>query len=108
MCPLTNYQLFVDDSGTREYDPDRVYHRTGGKSRHFVYGGVLVEQRAASLLAASLQQLKRLTFRATDVEVKTNWLRMPDERRTRYSGRPVPQTGSSWRRVATVDATNSR
>ena len=43
-----------------------------------------MEQRAASLLAAPLQQHKRLTFGATDVELMSTWLRMPDERRTRY------------------------
>ena len=45
---MARYQLFVDDSGTREYDPKRNY-RNSGKTLYFAYGGI-VEERAASLL----------------------------------------------------------
>jgi Protein of unknown function (DUF3800) len=78
------YQLFVDDSGNREYAVDRVYEKAGGKSRYFVYGAVLMEQRQASLLVARLRELKVLVFGTADVEIKCNWLRLPGECSRRY------------------------
>jgi hypothetical protein len=80
---VARYQLFVDDSGTREYDDNRVYG-LAGKSLHFVYGAILIEQNLGAQLVPRLRELKRLTFGTPDVEVKSNWLRMPEERRTHY------------------------
>lgn len=75
--------LYVDDSGTREYDDDQNYE-TSGKSLYFVYGGIFVDQDAAALLVPKLREHKRLTFGVADVEIKSNWLRIPKERRVRY------------------------
>lgn len=72
----------MDDSGTREYDPKRNY-RNSGKTLYFAYGGI-VEERAASLLIARLRELKQLVFTRTDIEIKSNWLRLPNERQRRY------------------------
>jgi hypothetical protein len=40
--------------------------------------------RSAALLIPKLREHKRLTFGIADVEIKSNWLRIPKERRTRY------------------------
>ena len=81
---MASYRLFVDDSGTREYDDSRNYD-TSGKSLYFVYGAILIDQdSSASSLIPSLRELKRLTFGTADVEVKSNWLRMPHERKAPY------------------------
>ena len=81
---MASYRLFVDDSGTSEYDDSRNYD-TSGKSLYFVYGAILIDQDySASSLIPSLRELKRLTFGTADVEVKSNWLRMPHERKARY------------------------
>ena len=80
---MPRYQLFVDDSGTREYDDNRDYVHSG-KSLYFVYGAIFVEQDAAALLIPKLREHKRLTFGTPAVEIKSNWLRIPKERRTRY------------------------
>lgn len=64
-----------------------MYEKAGGKSRYFVYGAVLIEQRQASLLIARLRELKTLVFKTADVEVKCNWLRLPGERTRRYLDR---------------------
>jgi hypothetical protein len=80
---VARYQLFVDDSGTREYDNDRNY-TTSGKSLYFAYGAIFIEQNLGAQLVPQFRELKRLTFGRADVEVKSNWLRMPDERRMRY------------------------
>jgi uncharacterized protein DUF3800 len=80
---VARYQLFVDDSGTREYDDNKNY-TTSGKSLYFAYGAILVEQNVGSQLVPRLRKLKRLLFGTADVEVKSNWLRMPHERVRRY------------------------
>lgn len=83
---MSHYLLFIDDSGNREYDDNRKYDASGlgGKSLHFVYGAILIEQNAAAQLVPRLQELKRLTFGRHDVEVKSNWLRISQERKRRY------------------------
>ena len=80
---MVRYQLFVDDSGNREYATDRQYGIVG-KSLHFVYGSILLEQPEAIRLTTGLRDLKQVTFGRADVEVKSNWIRQPRERRIRY------------------------
>lgn len=80
---MPNYLLFVDDSGTREYDPQRVYGTTG-RSRYFVYGALLGEADRLARLAEHIAELKRHLFETDAVEVKSNWLRIPHERIRRY------------------------
>jgi hypothetical protein len=80
---MAQFQLFIDDSGTREYDPARNY-TTSGRSRYFVYGAILLEQRDGSLFVTRLRELKRVTFGTADVEIKSNWLRIGTERKNRY------------------------
>ena len=78
------YRLFGDESGTREYADDRVYALAGGKSRYFVYGALLMEDKDASLFVPRLHQLKTLVFKDTAVEIKSNWLRIPKECEKHY------------------------
>jgi hypothetical protein len=83
---VARYVLIADDSGNREYDDQQDYEHSG-KSRYFVYGAILMEERESLLYIARLQELKKLTFATADVEVKSNWLRMPTERQVRYLDR---------------------
>jgi hypothetical protein len=83
---VARYFLVADDSGNREYDDQQDYEHSG-KSRYFVYGAILIEERESSLFIARLHELKKLTFATADVEVKSNWLRMPTERQVRYLDR---------------------
>ena len=78
------YRLFVDDSGNREYSGTRDYRSVDGKSRYFVYGALLAEEREANFLIERFRQLKTTTFDTAKVEIKSNWLRIPHERNTRY------------------------
>ena len=80
---MARYQLVGDDSGNREYDDNRNYE-TSGKSRYFVYGALLMEERESLLFITRLRELKTLVFSTADVEVKSNWLRMPSERQAHY------------------------
>lgn len=84
---MSTYFLFIDDSGTKEYArPGEQYGRTG-KSRFFVFGGVLIAEDTAAGLAQRIADLKRATFSTADAELKSNWLRIPKERRSRYLDR---------------------
>ncbi len=80
---MSRFRLFVDDSGNREYAADGEYG-IDGKTLYFVYGGILINQHDADRLERSLNDLKRFTFGSSDVEIKSNWIRQPRERRTRY------------------------
>lgn len=80
--PVTS-TLYLDDSGTKEYEASREYSRNGN-TRYFVFGGFLAKDDEASRLAQRIIDLKKRTFGRADVEVKSNWLRMPKERERKY------------------------
>lgn len=75
--------LYVDDSGTKEYSPPGKAY-AANNPRYFVFGGVLISIVEAGLLTERIRTLKRVCLGAEDVEVKSNWLRMPRERERRY------------------------
>lgn len=73
--------LYIDDSGTKDYS------KTGyasGPTRYFVFAGVLATQDAASQLAQRLIDVKKRASGGVNFELKSNWLRMPHERKRRY------------------------
>lgn len=74
--------LFVDDSGTKEYSPTGSYG--AGNTRHFVFGGPFLSVEQARSLAARIRDLKLATFNTRQVEIKSNWLRLENEREARY------------------------
>lgn len=82
MSDQDTHVLYVDDSGTKEYSPDGVYG--SGNTRYFVFGGPLLRVEDAKRLTTDLRALKRRTFQTDTVEVKSNWLRMENERKSRY------------------------
>jgi hypothetical protein len=79
----TTHILYLDDSGTKEYAAKPSQYG-GGVTRYFVFGGVLITVAEASVITPTLRELKRRTFGTDDVEIKSNWLRMPEERSERY------------------------
>jgi len=76
------YNLFLDDSGTKEYADS--YTRNGGVSRYFVFGGMLVTPAIAGYLTRRMHEIKTQCFGHPDVEIKANWLRIPHEKAQRY------------------------
>lgn len=77
------HTLYLDDSGQKEYPPEGVAF-SAGLSRYFVFGGFLIRVKAAGQLARGLSAAKVKHFKTDQVEVKSNWLRMPEERERRY------------------------
>lgn len=78
------HNLFVDDSGTKEYAEDKRYSITGGKTPYFVFGGMLLTPGEASVVTKAMRNFKLDTFGTPDVEIKANWLRIWHERKVRY------------------------
>jgi hypothetical protein len=64
------HNLFVDDSGTKEYSEDRRYATTGGKTPYFVFGGLLLTPREAGAVAQTMRGLKLSTFGTPNVELR--------------------------------------
>ena len=78
----STHRLYIDDSGTKEYSPDGRYD--AGNTRYFVLGGVLTAIDAAREMVTVIQSVKERHFGVPDVEVKSNWLRIPKERKKHY------------------------
>jgi hypothetical protein len=76
--------LYIDDSGTKEYAADPRAYSSGGNTKYFVFGAVLLAVAEASRLVTKIRSEKLRVFRARDVEIKSNWLRIPWERERRY------------------------
>ena len=70
------FRIYIDDSGEKEYGPKT--------SRHFVYAGCVVAAERENDIVSQLQQHKMETFGTTAVEIKSNWVRQPEERQERY------------------------
>lgn len=77
---MSSHHLFIDDSGTKEYGA--AY--SASNTRHFVFGGVLLTNAEAGLLSEAIKLLKGRFFGRPDVEIKSNWLRMPKECEQHY------------------------
>lgn len=82
---MPSHVLYVEDSGTKEQlSPQEEYYKGDGKSRYFVFGAALITTQESDALTSRIRALKRDTFGTSDVEIKSNWLRMPEERNERY------------------------
>lgn len=83
---MATHIFYIDDSGTKEYAlPGELYDvANGGKSRYFVFAGALLSQLASNRLANAIAGRKLKYFHTPNVEIKSNWLRIPDEREKRY------------------------
>jgi hypothetical protein len=81
--PSHSYTLYLDDSGQKEY-PAEDEPFGHGVSRYFVFGGFYGTTREVGRLVEGLRAAKLGTFGTILVEVKSNWLRLPEERERRY------------------------
>ena len=72
----SQYQIYIDDSGQKEYGL--------ATSRYFVYAGPMVKAADEAMIAQRFADLKAQVFGDPAVEIKSNWMRQPHERRKRY------------------------
>jgi hypothetical protein len=80
---VKDFVLYIDDSGNKEYASTPSGYGTHN-SRHFVFGSLLISIEEAGILSSKIIQLKLRAFNDETVEIKSNWLRIPYERRDRY------------------------
>jgi hypothetical protein len=71
------YLAYCDESGQRDYGP--------GTDKYFVVAGVLVPADEAPHLEDELRGLKRAFWGKPDIEIKSNWIRIPDNRAKHYT-----------------------
>lgn len=69
------YLFYVDESGEREYTSE---------GRYFVLTSLGVQARDWKPINNDVLTLKRTYFGSVDMEIKSNWLRIPKERQQRY------------------------
>lgn len=73
----SEYILFCDESGQRDYG-----RRT---DPYFVIAGIVVQADEAGNLEDEIKGLKRAFWGSPDVEIKSNWIRLPHERLKHYA-----------------------
>jgi len=69
------YLFYIDESGEREY---------ASHARYFVLSALGVRVDEWRSINTDVMALKRTYFQDIDVEIKSNWLRIPKERKKRY------------------------
>ena len=69
------YLFYLDESGEREYE---------SLSQYFVLCAVGIHTKDWKAINTDILALKKTYFGTVDVEIKSNWLRIPKERERRY------------------------
>ena len=80
---MPSHVVYIDDSGTKEYASSPEQYGKGC-SRYFVFGAVLISTNESSRLVEQIRQVKTRYFGTEDVEIKSNWLRIPHEQQKHY------------------------
>lgn len=89
------YKIFVDESGKKDYitpysrdfidsPPSFDDYEDFWRDNYFVLGGVRIKQENISDINTKINQLKKKYFKTHKVEVKSDWLRNPHQRKKRY------------------------
>lgn len=78
-----SYVVYIDDSGTKEYNNDRLYSNNGNTPL-FVFGALLMTTDASDKLTTEVRKLKSQAFGTEEVEIKSTWLRLPKHREEQY------------------------
>jgi hypothetical protein len=82
---MLTHGFYIDDSGTKEYADDPAnYSALRGISRYFVFCGALMPLVEAGRFSQKIIATKKNHFGTDNVELKSNWLRIPHERQRRY------------------------
>jgi len=75
LSPKT-FNFYIDDTGTKEF--------TDIKNILFAYVGVIMNETYEESIINNINQIKKKYFNTSEVELKSNWLRIPNERYRRY------------------------
>lgn len=90
------YKVYIDDSGLKEFidpydadnveSPDKYSEKTRDfwNRNYFVLTGIRVKQSNLAQINSDIMALKISCFGTHEVEIKSNWLRIPLEREKHY------------------------
>lgn len=89
------YKVFIDDSGSKDYitpyskdfiENPPVYknYEKFWRDNYFVLCGVRVKQENLGAINLEINNLKKNYFHTTNVEIKSDWLRNPHQRKKHY------------------------
>lgn len=89
------YKVFVDESGNKEYKvpysrdfiknpPPFEKYEEFWRDNYFVLCGVRVKQDVLRIINPKINELKKEYFGTHKVEIKSDWLRNPHQRKKRY------------------------
>lgn len=92
------YKVFIDDSGQKEYitpyskdfinnPPTFDEYENFWRDNYFVLCGVRVKQENVGNINAKINKMKERYFKTHEVEIKSDWLRNPYQRKKRYLGK---------------------
>jgi len=73
---VTAYRIHIDESGEREYGD--------ATSAYFVYCGVVISLADLAAANEEIAKHKKAYFGTNEVEYKSNWFRIPKERKKHY------------------------
>lgn len=72
-----NYTIYCDESGQRSYGK--------GTDPYFVIAGLVVDAEESFQLESEIKGLKRAFWGSPDIEIKSNWIRLPEQRMKHYT-----------------------
>ena len=89
------YKVFIDESGQKEYKtpysrdffdnpPPFNKYEDFWRDNYFVLCGVRVKTDDLSKINKEINRLKKRYFNTHKVEIKSDWLRNPDQRKKHY------------------------
>lgn len=89
------FKVFIDDSGSKEYKtpysrdftvnaPPYAEYEQFWRDNYFVLCGVRVSDKSIGELNCSINRIKKKTFGTSKVEIKSDWLRNPHQRKKHY------------------------
>jgi hypothetical protein len=81
---MSDYILYIDDSGMKEYYKDKTVYTGKPNTRYFVFGSFLINEVNIPKLVDKIRDKKLEYFGTTKVEIKSNWIRIPKERENHY------------------------
>jgi hypothetical protein len=76
MMQLKVFNFYIDDTGTKEMSDI--------KNVFFAYIGLILNSKYENTIVDCINEIKYKYFSSSEVELKSNWLRIPSERFKRY------------------------
>lgn len=93
---MSEYFYFIDDSGSKDWETPYAYSFTVTppernednlnfwRGNYFVLAGIHISNKSMSIINPEIDKLKIDFFGSKEVEIKSEWLRVPQKRKKNY------------------------